>query len=113
LGLADRFAAIVGADAAPVAKPDPSHLIAAVERAGGRPDFAVMVGDSASDAGAARAAGIPLVLVSFGYTEIAAKELKPDVLIDHFDALPAACARLLRPCPVPAEPVIAPPLPDA
>ena len=113
LGLADRFAAIVGPDAAPAAKPDPRHLIAAVERAGGRRDFAVMVGDSASDAGAARAAVIPLVLVSFGYTEIAAKDLKPDILIERFDALPAACARLLRPCPAPAEPVLAPPLPDA
>nr|MDQ2859999.1 HAD hydrolase-like protein [Pseudomonadota bacterium] len=81
------------------------HLIAAVERAGGRPDFAVMVGDSASDAGAARAACVPLVLVSFGYTETPASQLGPDALIDHFDELPSACARLLRPCPPPAEPV--------
>jgi phosphoglycolate phosphatase len=109
LGLADRFAAIVGPDAAPAAKPDPRHLIATVERAGGRPDFAVMVGDSAADAGAARAAAVPLVLVSFGYTEIAARDLEPDILIDHFDALPAACARLLRPCPAGAEPVLGPP----
>ena len=113
LGLADRFAAIVGPDAAPAAKPDPRHLIAAVERAGGRPDLAVMVGDSAADAGAARAAAIPLVLVTFGYTEIAAQDLKPDCLIDHFDELPLACARLLRPCPAAAQPVLAPPLPDA
>ncbi|MEO8927330.1 MAG: phosphoglycolate phosphatase [Caulobacteraceae bacterium] len=113
LGLADRFDAIVGADAAPAAKPDPRHLIAAIERAGGRRDFALMVGDSASDAGAARAAGVPLVLVSFGYTEIPARDLGPDILVDHFDELPPACARLLRPCPTPAEPVLASPPTDA
>ena len=96
LGLADRFASIVGADAAPAPKPDPRHLTTAIERAGGRPDRAVMVGDSASDARAARNAGVPLVLVSFGYTDIPAADLQPDILIDHFDALPAACARLLR-----------------
>lgn len=95
LGLAARFDAIVGADAVAAGKPDPGHLIAAIERAGGRPDRAVMVGDSASDAGAARAAHIPLILVSFGYTEVPARDLKPDILIDHFDELPAGCARLL------------------
>ena len=43
----------------------------------------------------ARNAGVPLVLVSFGYTDTPAGELDPDILIDHFDELPAACARLL------------------
>jgi phosphoglycolate phosphatase len=105
LGLAPLFAAIVGPDAAPAPKPDPRHLIAAVEGAGGRAARAVMVGDSASDAGAARAAAIPLVLVSFGYTEIPARELGADILIDHFDDLAGACGRLLAPCPTPAQPL--------
>jgi phosphoglycolate phosphatase len=56
------------------------------------------VGDAATDAGAARAAGTPLVLVSFGYTEIPARDLAPDILIDHFDQLPDACVRLLGAC---------------
>jgi phosphoglycolate phosphatase len=99
LGLADRFAAIVGPDLAGAAKPDPRHLLAAIERAGGRPDRALMVGDSASDAGAARAAGVPLILVSFGYTPVPARELGADVLIDHFDELVGACARLTRSWP--------------
>jgi phosphoglycolate phosphatase len=60
-----------------------------------------MVGDAATDAGAARAAGTGLVLVSFGYTEIPAAELAPDELIHHFDELPAAAARLLA-CPAAA-----------
>ncbi len=96
LGVAGRFAAIVGPDLAPAAKPDPRHLIAAIEIAGGHADRALMVGDSVSDAGAARGAGVPLILVSFGYTPIPAAELGADVLIHHFDELPAACARLTR-----------------
>jgi len=61
-------------------------------------DRALMVGDAATDAGAARAAGAPLILVSFGYTETPAAELSPDVLIHHFDDLPDACVRLLGAC---------------
>jgi phosphoglycolate phosphatase len=96
LGIANRFAAIVGPDTALAAKPDARHLIVAIEAGGGSPDRAVMVGDSVSDAGAARAAGVPLILVSFGYTPVPARELGADVLIDHFAQLPAACARLME-----------------
>ena len=99
LGLAGRFAAIVGAEAVPAAKPDPIHLTETIRRAGGELSRAVMVGDAATDANAARAAGVPLVLVSFGYTETPARELSPDILIDHFDELPPACAALLAACP--------------
>jgi phosphoglycolate phosphatase len=95
LGLGHRFAAIVGGDAAPAQKPDARHLLTTIERAGGRKDFAVMIGDSASDAHAARNAGVPLILVSFGYTDVPAADLGPDILIDRFADLPAACERLL------------------
>jgi phosphoglycolate phosphatase len=98
LDLTRRFDAVIGADAAPAAKPDPRHLTTAVAAAGGAMDRAILVGDAATDAGAARAAGAPLILVSFGYTEIPASELAPDLLIDHFDELPAGCARLLGAC---------------
>ena len=54
-----------------------------------------MVGDSASDVGSARSAGVPSVVVSFGYTEIAASALGGDYLIDHFAELPALAARIL------------------
>ena len=94
LGLAHRFAGITGADAAPAPKPDPRHLIAAAEQAGGVIERTIMVGDAGTDAGAAKAAGAPLILVSFGYTETPVTELGADILIDHFDALPAACRRL-------------------
>lgn len=95
LGLSARFAAIVGPDSAPAAKPDPRHLTTAIAAAGGRPDHALMVGDSQTDRDAARAAGVPVVLVSFGYTEVPAAELAPDALIDRFDQLPAAARGLL------------------
>lgn len=98
LGIADRFEVIVGADAAPAIKPDPRHLAAAVDAVGGEMRRAVLVGDAATDAGAARAAGAGLILVSFGYTEIPAAELSPDILIHHFDELPKACESLLGAC---------------
>ena len=56
-----------------------------------------MVGDSSADAEAARGASLPVVLVSFGYTETPAAELGADAVIDRFDALPATAARLLAP----------------
>lgn len=96
LDLTRRFEAVVGADSAPARKPDPRHLAAAIAAAGGSPKRAVMVGDAATDAGAARGLGAGLVLVSFGYTEIPPQELAPDRLIHHFDELAAACADLLQ-----------------
>ena len=103
LDLAKFFDAVIGADLAPAPKPDPRHLITTIAAAGGDLSRAVMVGDAATDAGAARAAGVPLVLVSFGYTEIPAADLAPDFLIDHFDALTEACLQLLPACPPPSS----------
>jgi phosphoglycolate phosphatase len=96
LGLTPRFAAIVGADMAPAAKPDARHLLLAIEMAGGDPARALMVGDSVNDALAARNAGVPVVLVSFGYTTTPAIELEHDALIDSFDDLYAAALKLIR-----------------
>lgn len=98
LDLTRFFATVMGPDSAGARKPDRRHLEAAVAGAGGDLARALMVGDSIADAAAARAAGVPLVLVSFGYTETPAAELSPDVLIDHFHELPAACVRLLGAC---------------
>jgi phosphoglycolate phosphatase len=95
LGMTAYFDAIVGADAVSAIKPDKAHLIEAVAAAGGDIGRTVMVGDAATDAGAARGAGAGLILVSFGYTEIPAAELAPDVLIHHYDELVESCLRLL------------------
>lgn len=101
LDLSRHFDAVIGADAAPAAKPDPRHFFAAVEAAGGHPGRAVMIGDASTDAGAARAAKAPLILVSFGYTEIPVADLGADILVDHYDEMIEACVRLLTACPAP------------
>ena len=96
LGWQQRFAAIIGATSVPAAKPDAGHVFATLAAAGGEAGDAAFVGDSVTDVGAARNAGMPIVLVSFGYTDRPAHELGGDVVIDQFDALvPALCG--LRP----------------
>ncbi|MGE5567276.1 MAG: phosphoglycolate phosphatase [Parcubacteria group bacterium] len=95
LGLSPLFDAIVGADAAPASKPDPRHLFTAVEQAGGDTGRAVFVGDSETDISTARNARLPIVAVTFGYTEAPCADLGPDALIDSFEELPSAVTRLL------------------
>ena len=85
---------LAGADTFPVRKPDPRHILMLVERMGSTPDRAVMVGDSIHDLHAAHAAGLPAVLVSWGYTETPAHELGAEAVIERFDGLPAALEQL-------------------
>jgi phosphoglycolate phosphatase len=95
LGLTSRFAAVCGQDTFPMKKPDPETLRLTIARAGGDASRAVMVGDSETDVSVARAAGIPVIGVDFGYTRVPMADLLPDRLIGHFDALPAAVLDLL------------------
>ena len=53
-----------------------------------------MVGDAGPDVGVARRAGIPVIGVEFGYTDVPIAELRPDRLIGHFSDLPAAVGSL-------------------
>ena len=99
LGLAPFFDVIVGGDAVPAKKPDAGHLRATLERLGARPARSVMVGDSGHDLQTARAAGVPCVLVSFGYTPVPARALGPDRVIDRFAELPAVLASLAAVAP--------------
>src|SRR6185437_16051148 len=85
---------VAGADTFPVRKPDPRHILMLVERMGRTPEKAVMVGDSIHDVEAAHAAGLPAVLVSWGYTARPASELGAEAVIERFDALPQALERL-------------------
>jgi phosphoglycolate phosphatase len=96
LGLSTRFSAICGADTFGVSKPDPAILKQTVLRAGGDLRCAVMVGDAGPDVGVARRAGVPVVCVDFGYTEIPIADLKPDLLISHMKDLPAAVESLME-----------------
>jgi phosphoglycolate phosphatase len=95
LGLADRFAAICGQDTFKVPKPHPDILYGTLAKAGGTLRTAVMVGDSATDIATARAAGLPIIAVDFGYTEVPVSELGPDRIISHFNALPDEIADVL------------------
>jgi len=95
------FDAVVGADLAPAAKPDGRHVAAAIAAVGGDPARAVMVGDSINDALGARNAGVPSVLVSFGYTEDPVETLGADAVIHSFLDVPEACIALLASCPRP------------
>src|SRR5690242_17782241 len=95
LGLSQRFAAICGADTFGVAKPDPTILKQTVARARGELSSTIMVGDAGTDIGVARRAGVPVIGVSFGYTDVPIAELKPDRLIHYMRDLPGAVEALL------------------
>jgi phosphoglycolate phosphatase len=90
IGLSARFGAICGGDTFGVSKPDPAILRQTIARAGGDPSNAIMVGDAGPDIGVARRAGIPVIGVGFGYTDVPIAELKPDRLINHMNELPGA-----------------------
>jgi phosphoglycolate phosphatase len=97
LGIGHRFAAICGRNTFPFFKPDPRHLTLTIERAGGSPAKAVMIGDSRTDIVTARNARIPAIAVPFGYTEVPVQELGPDLVIEHFDDLFAAVETVMKP----------------
>jgi phosphoglycolate phosphatase len=94
LGLLDRFAAVCGGDTFPLRKPDPTHLLGTIERAGGRRERSVMVGDSLNDIAGARNTGIPVVAITHGYTDAPVETYHPDAVITHFDQLWDAVAGL-------------------
>ena len=94
LELTDRFAAICGQDTFGIQKPDPEILHRTIAAAGGNPQRAIMIGDSLTDIRTARAAGVPVIAVDFGYSENPVSELAPDKIISHFAQLPAAIAAI-------------------
>ena len=102
LDLLRFFPIVYGAGSRGYVKPDPRIFHDAVVRAeeivsggkghGGR---GVMIGDSVTDLQTARAAGVPCILMSYGYTPVPAASLGADTVLDHFAAqLPDAIARL-------------------
>ncbi len=95
LGVDHRFAVIAGRDTFDVFKPAPGHLIRTIEMAGGRPDRAVMVGDSEVDIATAAAAGVPSIGVTFGYTPRPIGEFNPGAVIDHYREFLPALAKVL------------------
>ena len=94
LGLSALFDGIAGGDRFAVKKPDPGHLLGLIGALGGAPDRAAMIGDGENDAAAAHGAGVPLVLMRYGYARGDPASLAADALLDRFDDLPAALDRL-------------------
>ena len=88
-GLAGHFEFVFGGDAFARRKPDPLPLLETCKALGTAPARTLMVGDSSNDAQAARAAGCPVVLVSYGYNHgepIAAVDA--DAHVDRLDQVP-------------------------
>ncbi len=86
-GLTRFFGAVTGGDSLPVRKPDPGHLLGTLELLGAAAEDAVMIGDSANDVAVARAAGVPAIVVRYGYTRTPVEELGADAIIDRFDEI--------------------------
>ncbi|WP_133703058.1 phosphoglycolate phosphatase [Roseateles toxinivorans] len=87
-GLSRFFSHVFGGDAFPRKKPDPLPLIKTCQALGTAPAHTWMVGDSSNDAQAARAAGCPVVLVSYGYNHgRPIREVDADAFIDRLDEL--------------------------
>jgi phosphoglycolate phosphatase len=94
LNLAPYFAAICGQDTFGMQKPDPRILLQTVARVGGEPAQSIMIGDSGTDVLTARAAGIPVIAVNFGYTEVPVAALNPDLVLGSFADLLEAIDRV-------------------
>ncbi len=92
LGLGGRFASIVGSDTVGVRKPDPLPLVEAIARAGG--GRAALVGDSIIDADTAKAARLPFVAVSFGFSDRPVEQLGADAVIQRYGELVETLERL-------------------
>ena len=97
LDLDRRLRVIAGRDTFDVFKPAPGHLLRTITAAGGRPDRAVMVGDSEVDIATAAAASVPCIAVTFGYSTRPVRELGPSAVIGHYREFMPALERVLPP----------------
>ena len=89
LGLHDYFKLILSGDSLPKRKPDPLPLIHACQHFGITPDHGVLIGDSLNDTQAARAAGMPVICVTYGYNRgNDVRDLHPEAVIDSLAELP-------------------------
>ncbi len=87
LGITDRFVSIIGGQDGLPLKPAPDMILLNMCDANVTAERAVMIGDSSADLEAARAAGIPVILMSHGYSSIPVTTLGADATRDHFGQL--------------------------
>ncbi|MGE0767140.1 MAG: phosphoglycolate phosphatase [Hyphomicrobiaceae bacterium] len=98
LGIRHYFAVVVGARDDLPKKPDPTPLQAAYETLAPalRASDVVMIGDTAADIGAARAAGCRSIAITHGYSRVPPGQLGADAVVDRLGAVPEALAKLPR-----------------
>ena len=84
IGIYDFFKYVSGYNTFEYCKPDPRHLLKTIEILDGDKNKSIMVGDSETDANAAKAAEIPMILLKYGYTEKKSNEIYHNHLIKDF-----------------------------
>ncbi len=94
MDLTRLFDGVVGAEPPRPRKPDADPVWLAIERAGGSRDNSIMIGDSPADIGAGKAALLPTIAVSYGYTNIPPAELGADILIDLLSEVSGAVRKV-------------------
>ena len=94
LALDQHFSALVGGDVLGLKKPDGRHIIQTVEKGGGDPTRAIMIGDAWTDERAARDARLPFVFVSFGYGTLSDQPYDRLQSIDHWRDMRRALTHL-------------------
>jgi phosphoglycolate phosphatase len=95
LDLAKYFPAVMGTGKVPYNKPDARHVTDVIEALSGTRERAVMVGDSHVDVAAAKAAGIPVIAMGYGYSPVPAEELGADAVTSNFSEIPGLISALL------------------
>jgi len=88
LDISGFFGSVIGGDSTSRRKPHPLPLLTCVEELEARPEDTVMIGDSGADVGAARAAGVPVILVPDGYTGVPAVSLGADYVVGKLADIP-------------------------
>jgi phosphoglycolate phosphatase len=97
LGMSKFFGAIHGAGRFSYVKPDPRVFHHVVEELAGDPNApALMIGDSTTDARTARAANVPVILLSYGYTPDPVETLGADAVTGDFRDIPALARKLAK-----------------
>jgi phosphoglycolate phosphatase len=87
LDITGFFESVVGGDTTPYRKPRPESLLHCIDALGETPRNALMIGDSATDVEAARAAGVPILVVPGGYSEDPPESLGADGVVHDLEDL--------------------------
>jgi phosphoglycolate phosphatase len=92
----DFFEYVTGGNTFDYCKPDPKHLTSTVEIMGGDVKNCIMIGDSENDADAARAAGMPMILLEDGYTDKKVEQIHHDHLVKNFVGMDKIISKYLN-----------------